>query len=274
MLLDRELLAHDGRGLSAEKACNPAAPPAGGLAGRGLLGAALAASLLACVNSAPPPDDGAEGLRGRAPLLAAASAAAAARAAGAADEAPAASSALLPAEPASHAGAQNEPVPPAPAAATQAALAASAPASAASAPQRPAVSESHGYTVRWLRPLASRGDDDGVEVLPDGERGGLRLLVTSSGGIGAAELRPARGVWPRQVQLQFQYAADRPFDELEGLRVQVSVWASEGGDELPGPPPDGFVVWQREGTLRVALPEGWLTQRDTLRIGWVDRYRR
>ncbi|MFT3778288.1 MAG: hypothetical protein QM772_08420 [Ottowia sp.] len=259
--MKKELLALDGRALEADKACNPAVPP-GGAAGRGLLGAALAASLLACVNGAPPPDDGAEGLRGRAPLLAAA---------GAAHEAPAAP---VPAEPASSAGAPVRPARPASSAASQAALAVSAPASAASAPQRPAVAESNGYTVRWLRPLANRADEDGVEVVPAGERGGLRLVVTSSGGIGAAELRPVRGVWPREVEVQFQYAEARPFEGLEGLRVQVSPWAHQSGDDLPGPPPDGFVVWQREGTLRVVLPEGWLRQRDTLRIAWVDRYRR
>ncbi|MFT4195083.1 hypothetical protein [Ottowia sp.] len=183
----------------------------------------------------------------------------------------------VPADPASAAPVASVPVPAASeaasASASRAAPAASAPAAPASAP-RPALTVSNGYTVRWLRPLAGRADEDGVAVVPEGERGGLRLVVTSSGGVGAAELRPARGVWPRQVQVQFQYAEGRPFDELEGLRVQVSPWAHQSGDELPGPPPDGFVVWQREGALRVVLPEGWLRQRDTLRIAWVDRYRR
>jgi hypothetical protein len=134
------------------------------------------------------------------------------------------------------------------------------------------LTHSHGYAVRWLRPLAGRAEGDGVAVLHEG--GLMRLVVTSSGGTGAAELRPERGVWPRVVQLQFQYAEGRPFDELQGLRVQVSAWAHQAGDEVAGAPPDGFVVWQRDGALRVALPAGWLQQRDTLRIAWVDRYRR
>ena len=39
-------------------------------------------------------------------------------------------------------------------------------------------------------------------------------------------------------------------------------------------PPDGFSIWQRDGRFWVALPEGWLERQQTLRIGWVDRYRR
>ena len=163
--------------------------------------------------------------------------------------------------------------------------AASAPASgaraAASGPktssqppaQRPLVSTSHGYTVRWLRPLAERGEHDGVDVIDDGWRAGLRLVVTSSAGIGSAEVQPTGAVWPRTVQLQFQYADGRPFDGLEGLRVQVINPAHQAGDEVPPLPPDGFVVWQREGTLRVVLPEGWLSYRQGLRVQWVDRYR-
>lgn len=221
-------------------------------ASRASLATLLVAGLSACVGTSAP-DDEAAALRGRAPLLDAAQSARR-------------EAAALPEPTAPHDAAS------APAGAAPAAEAPSAPASAGG-PSRPLVSESHGYAVRWVRPLQRRAEADGVEVVDDA-RGALRLVVTSSQGIGAAELRPLHGVWPRAVQMQFQYAEGRPFDELEGLRVQVSPWAHQNGDEPPGPPPDGFVVWQRGGTLRVVMPPGWLRQRDTLRIAWVDRYRR
>lgn len=150
---------------------------------------------------------------------------------------------------------------------------ASAPKPAASAARAAGPTQSNGFTVRWLRP-DERAEADGVEAVREGWGRGVRLVVTSSAGIGHAEVQPARGVWPRQVQVQFQYAADRPFTELEGLRLQVGNPAHNAGDEVPPLVPDGFVVWQRDGTLRVALPEGWLRDRQSLRIAWVDRYRR
>lgn len=148
---------------------------------------------------------------------------------------------------------------------------ASAPAVPASAP-RPARAESNGYATHWQRP-AVRAAGDGVEVLPQGWGRGVRVVVTSSTGIGQVEVRPVRGVWPHRVQVQFQHAPGRPFEALEGLRFQAVNPAHRAGDEVAPPVPDGFSVWQREGRFWVSLPEGWLQDQQTLRIGWVDRYR-
>lgn len=146
--------------------------------------------------------------------------------------------------------------------------AASAPAAAASAR-----TESQGYALHWQRPLV-RAEGDGVAVVPQGWGRGVRLVVTSSAGAGQVEVRPVRGVWPHRVEVAFQYAADRPFDTLEGVRFQVVNPAHTAGDEVPPLPPDGFSIWQRDGAFWVMLPEGWLERQQTLRIGWTDRYRR
>ena len=171
----------------------------------------------------------------------------------------------------SAAGAQ----PPVPAA--SAAPAEAAPAASAGAPPPPppppARSESNGYAIHWQRPVA-RAADDQVEAVTQGWRRGVRLVVTSSGGIGQVEVRPTRGGWPNQVQVEFRYAPDRPFDALEGMRFQVINPAHTAGDEVPPLVPDKFVFWQRDGRFWLDLPSGWLRGQQGLRIAWVDRYRR
>ena len=173
--------------------------------------------------------------------------------------------------PTAAAGAQ----PPVPAA--SAAPAEAAPAASAGAPPPPppppARSESNGYAIHWQRPVA-RAADDQVEAVTQGWRRGVRLVVTSSGGIGQVEVRPTRGGWPNQVQVEFRYAPDRPFDALEGMRFQVINPAHTAGDEVPPLVPDNFVFWQRDGRFWLDLPSGWLRGQQGLRIAWVDRYRR
>ena len=164
-----------------------------------------------------------------------------------------------------------------PVAAASAAPAEAAPASSAAAPPPlpppPARSESNGYAIHWQRPVA-RAADDQVEAVTQGWRRGVRLVVTSSGGIGQVEVRPTRGGWPNQVQVEFRYAPDRPFDALEGMRFQVINPAHTAGDEVPPLVPDNFVFWQRDGRFWLDLPSGWLRGQQGLRIAWVDRYRR
>ena len=162
-----------------------------------------------------------------------------------------------------------------PMAAASAAPAEAAPAASAAAPPPPppARSESNGYAIHWQRPVA-RAADDQVEAVTQGWRRGVRLVVTSSGGIGQVEVRPTRGGWPNQVQVEFRYAPDRPFDALEGMRFQVINPAHTAGDEVPPLVPDNFVFWQRDGRFWLDLPSGWLRGQQGLRIAWVDRYRR
>ena len=148
-----------------------------------------------------------------------------------------------------------------------------APAASAAAPPPPARSESNGYAIHWQRPVA-RAAGDQVEAVTQGWRRGVRLVVTSSGGIGQVEVRPTRGGWPNQVQVEFRYAPDRPFDALEGMRFQVINPAHTAGDEVPPLVPDNFVFWQRDGRFWLDLPSGWLRGQQGLRIAWVDRYRR
>ena len=160
-----------------------------------------------------------------------------------------------------------------PVATASAARAEAAPAASAAAPPPPARSESNGYAIHWQRPVA-RAADDQVEAVTQGWRRGVRLVVTSSGGIGQVEVRPTRGGWPNQVQVEFRYAPDRPFDALEGMRFQVINPAHTAGDEVPPLVPDNFVFWQRDGRFWLDLPSGWLRGQQGLRIAWVDRYRR
>ena len=172
--------------------------------------------------------------------------------------------------PTAAAGAQP-PVPAASAPSPEAAPAASA--GAPPPPPPPPRSESNGYAIHWQRPVA-RAADDQVEAVTQGWRRGVRLVVTSSGGIGQVEVRPTRGGWPNQVQVEFRYAPDRPFDALEGMRFQVINPAHTAGDEVPPLVPDNFVFWQRDGRFWLDLPSGWLRGQQGLRIAWVDRYRR
>ena len=162
-----------------------------------------------------------------------------------------------------------------PVAAASAAPAEAAPAASAAAPPPPppARSDSNGYAIHWQRPVA-RAAGDQVEAVTQGWRRGVRLVVTSSGGIGQVEVRPTRGGWPNQVQVEFRYAPDRPFDALEGMRFQVINPAHTAGDEVPPLVPDNFVFWQRDGRFWLDLPSGWLRGQQGLRIAWVDRYRR
>ena len=171
--------------------------------------------------------------------------------------------------PTAAAGAQ----PPVPAASAPSPEAAPAASAAAPPPAPPARSESNGYAIHWQRPVA-RAADDQVEAVTQGWRRGVRLVVTSSGGIGQVEVRPTRGGWPNQVQVEFRYAPDRPFDALEGMRFQVINPAHTAGDEVPPLVPDNFVFWQRDGRFWLDLPSGWLRGQQGLRIAWVDRYRR
>ena len=171
--------------------------------------------------------------------------------------------------PTAAAGAQ----PPVPAASAPSPEAAPAASAAAPPPAPPARSESNGYAIHWQRPVA-RAADDQVEAVTQGWRRGVRLVVTSSGGIGQVEVRPTRGGWPNQVQVEFRYAPDRPFDALEGMRFQVINPAHTAGDEVPPLVPDKFVFWQRDGRFWLDLPSGWLRGQQGLRIAWVDRYRR
>ena len=173
--------------------------------------------------------------------------------------------------PTAAAGAQP-PVPAASAPSPEAAPAASAGAPPPPPPP-PARSESNGYAIHWQRPVA-RAADDQVEAVTQGWRRGVRLVVTSSGGIGQVEVRPTRGGWPNQVQVEFRYAPARPFDALEGMRFQVINPAHTAGDEVPPLVPDNFVFWQRDGRFWLDLPSGWLRGQQGLRIAWVDRYRR
>ena len=156
----------------------------------------------------------------------------------------------------------------------QQAQAASAPAAKASQAASAPAPANRDYAVRWLRPLQNRDKDDGVEVIDRGWRGGVRLVITSGSGTGAAEVQPTHTAWPHQVQLQFQYAPDKPFDELETLSLQVIDSANRAGDqESDLQPAGGFAVWQRDGAMRVDLPAGWPQARQKLRIAWADRMR-
>jgi hypothetical protein len=154
---------------------------------------------------------------------------------------------------------------------------ASAPAAGASAPQA-AVSEqaaaSRHYAVRWLHPLQGRDKNDGVEVIDHGWWHSVQLVVTSQSGAGEVDIQPTDTFWPRQVQVQFQYASGQPFDQLERLFLQVDpdAWPGDLKTDLDSfDTINNFVVWRRDCTLRVDLPAGWLHDRQTLHMAWADR---
>ena len=143
---------------------------------------------------------------------------------------------------------------------------------AGAAPPRASASDpaaSSGYAVRWLRPLQGRDENDGVEVINHGWRRGVQLVVTSKSGAGEVEVEPTDTVWPRQVEVRFQYASGKPFEGLERLYLQVDAWPGDLRANLD--PMDNFVFWQRDGAMRVDLPAGWLHDRQTLHMAWADR---
>jgi hypothetical protein len=163
---------------------------------------------------------------------------------------------------------------PQPAAPDPAASAPQPPTEAASAPQSSTEAASRDYAVRWLRPQQDREQNDGVEIIDHGWLHGVQLIITSSAGTGAVEVQPVRTVWRNPIQVQFQYAPDKPFDKLERIYLQVVDSAPLVGEQGPGAEPaDSFVVWQRGGALCVDLPAGWLHVQETLHIAWADRLR-
>lgn len=127
--------------------------------------------------------------------------------------------------------------------------------------------------MRWLRPLPLRVGRDGVEVVPATGAAPLRVVITSGGGTGTVQLQALRGVWPRVVAVELQYARHRPFTALEGVQVETLDGGQAAGGELLRPWPDHAVEREQGGRLRLLLPESGLRERQALRLAWVDRYR-
>jgi|GEM_PF-3526248 len=153
------------------------------------------------------------------------------------------------------------------------ATAALAPVAGVSAPQAAAsgpAAAKRDYAVRWLRPLQGRDKNDDVEAIYHGWQRGIQLIVTSKSGAGEVEVQPTNAFWPRHVQLQFQYASGKPFNELERLYVQVDPDAWPGDRQTDLYPMNNFVVWQRDGVMRVDLPAGWLHDQQVLHMAWAD----
>ena len=126
------------------------------------------------------------------------------------------------------------------------------------------------YTLDWGRPL-QRKPGDGIVV--DGPGGSAMLTVTSNSGIGEALFQPTAGTWPRELRIEFQYAPDRPFTMLEGLRLQTRVNSFESSADWPALELKDLPVRRSGGRFWFALPEGWLAGQQPLKLEWVDRYR-
>lgn len=127
------------------------------------------------------------------------------------------------------------------------------------------------FSLQWGSPL-TRKPGDGVAFDGPGEK--AVLTVTSSAGVGQALLQPIDSAWPRELVLEFQYAPGRPFTALEGLRLQTRQTSYDSSGDWPTLELDQLLMRRSGKQFWIALPEGWLSGQQPLRLEWVDRYRR
>ena len=126
------------------------------------------------------------------------------------------------------------------------------------------------YTLTWGRPLQRK---PGEGIVLDGPGGSATLTVTSASGIGEALFQPTSGSWPRELRIEFQYAPDRPFTALEGLRLHTRMNSFESSADWPMLELKDLPVRRSGGRFWFTLPEGWLANQQPLKLEWVDHYR-
>ena len=127
-----------------------------------------------------------------------------------------------------------------------------------------------GYAIQWGRPL-TRKPGDGLVL--DQPGGSATLIVTSTSGIGEAQIHPTSGTWPRELRLEFRYAPDRPFTALEGLTLRTRANSFDSSADWLVLKLEDLAVRRIGGSVWFTLPEDWLVDQQPLLLEWVDRYR-
>ena len=113
----------------------------------------------------------------------------------------------------------------------------------------------------------------GEGIVVDGPGASATMTVTSVSGIGGALLQPTSGAWPRELRLEFQYAPDRPFTTLEGLRLQTRANSFDSTADWHALELKDLPVRRSGKRFWFTLPEGWLVDQQPLKLEWVDQYR-
>jgi hypothetical protein len=134
-------------------------------------------------------------------------------------------------------------------------------------------------------------------VVAQKEKGRTVFVVTSPSGIGDATIVLAKGEWPENVTLRFQYEKGKGFYWLEDIRMYNDRVVVRGTEKMSGkmmfcfagPDPAQDViepggrdsaglldvrVRRTEEGMEVILPANMLRGSGKLRVSWIDAFRR
>jgi hypothetical protein len=134
-------------------------------------------------------------------------------------------------------------------------------------------------------------------VIAQKEKGRTVFVVTSPSGIGDATIVLAKGEWPENVTLRFQYEKGKGFHWLEDIRMYNDRIVVRGTEKMsgkmlfcfagPDPAQDviepggrdsaGFLdvrVRRTDEAMDVTLPAHMLRGSAKLRVSWIDAFRR
>jgi hypothetical protein len=146
------------------------------------------------------------------------------------------------------------------------------------------------YQYQFTKPLHS-SPSDSIQFIQADQR--TIIQISHAFGIGSATISLKSGHWPRTIVLRFQYDQTRGFSMLENLEITTTRLQLYGNPiiseklsfRLPdaaGIFPKGDVVagemnvWveQRNRAMEVTLPAHLFTGSQTVKLAWIDAYRR
>lgn len=134
-----------------------------------------------------------------------------------------------------------------------------------------------------------RQKDDGVRV--SHTRDGVVFRITSPGGISNVEVALKEGEWPRQITLQLELGMLEAFGvgngklELDGNLRKAGekgiLWFNDRGEQVKDQNQAVHTMKmkatadQQKRLIEVTLPVGFCSKdTKTLKIGWIDAFRR
>jgi hypothetical protein len=149
---------------------------------------------------------------------------------------------------------------------------------------------SPGYQYQFSKTTNS-SPSDSIQFIQADQR--TTIQITHAFGIGAATLSLKAGHWPRDILLRFQYDQTRGFSMLENLEITTTRFQLYGNPttsgKLPFRLPDAaglfpkgdvvagemnVLVENRNRAIEVTLPAHLFTGSRTVKLAWIDAYRR
>jgi hypothetical protein len=146
------------------------------------------------------------------------------------------------------------------------------------------------YQYQFIKPLHS-SPSDSIQFIQADQR--TIIQISHAFGIGSAMISLRSGHWPRTVVLRFQYDQTRGFSMLENLEITTTRLQLYGNPTISGKlpfrlsdaagifPKDDVVagemnvlVEKRNRAMEVTLPAHVFTGSQTVKLAWIDAYRR